>query len=286
MTPAAVPPLEFVQLPGLRMGFVQAGSPERPAVLLLHGFPEFHYSWRHQIPAFVNAGYRVVAPDQRGYNQTGKHGPYDVATLASDIRQLQGALGITRSQVVGHDWGACVAYEFAHRFRERVQKLAIMNGLHLNALADHMKVSRTQLRRIWYIFFFQLPWLPERALRSKDYAFLEQLLGRVPGMSAADVARYKHACAQPGALSAMLGWYRAVFRTALRELARPYIRNVPAETLLLWGMRDAALEYGVNDTLPRYVPNLRTHQIASADHWVQLEAPDEVNDVLLSFLAA
>ncbi|MBI5091216.1 MAG: alpha/beta fold hydrolase [Candidatus Hydrogenedentes bacterium] len=280
-----IEPVErFVQLPGLRMHYAVAGPEAGRPIILLHGFPEFWYSWRFQIPALVQAGFRVYMPDQRGYNLTDKHGPYDVGTLTLDIAQFQDALGIARCPIAGHDWGAVVAWAFAARFPERVEKLVVMNGPHPNAYLDACRRHFAQIRKSWYIYFFQLPWLPERMIRRNDFAVLNRVF-RALRMSPEDVQRYKAALSQLGALTAMIGWYRAMVRGLVRSrFAAPHAR-ITAPTCVIWGERDVALDRACNETLPHYVDDLRIHYLPNANHWVQMHRPDEVNSLLLSFLA-
>jgi epoxide hydrolase 4 len=281
-----IPPLEFVTLrSGLRMGFFDVGPRDGQPVLLLHGFPEFHYSWRMQWPALTQAGYRVIAPDQRGYNLSGKHGPYDLATLARDMADLQDALGITQCDVAGHDFGGAVAYALAAHFPQRVRKLGILNAPHPDAYLDALRSTVEQRKKSWYVFFFQLPFLPERRLARNNFAFVEQLFAGAGATTPSDIARYKTACAQPGALHAMIGWYRALGRGALARGLRGSLPIVRAETCVIWGERDLALSKDVNITLARHVPNACFAYLTEASHWVQLDAPEAVNQRLIEHFA-
>jgi len=273
----------YVDLRGLRMHYAEAGPPDGAPIILLHGFPEFWYSWRLQIPALAAAGYRVIAPDQRGYNLSSKDGPYDIATLTADIAHLQDALGIASSHIAGHDWGGAVAWAFAAAYPERTDRLVILNAPHLNAYEDTVRRHPRQLLKSWYILFFQLPRLPEWSLRAGDYAVLRRAFARVPHMTAADIARYTDAWARPGALSATVGWYRAMARGIIAHRGNLPALRVASPTLVIWGERDAVLDRACNDTLPRYVPDLRINYLP-ASHWVQLDKPDEVNRLLLAFL--
>ncbi len=275
----------YAELPGLRLHYVTAGPTDGQPVILLHGFPEFWYSWRFQIPALAAAGYRVIAPDQRGYNLSGKGGPYDVATLAGDVAHLQETLGIASSHIVGHDWGGGVAWAFAAMYPQRTRRLVIMNAPHLDAYQDTVRRHPRQILKSWYMLFFQLPAVPEWSIRRDDYALLEWMFSQVaPGrMTPDDLRRYKAACSQRGALSAMLGWYRTLPRALLIERRRPTLR-VAAPTCVIWGENDQALEKSCNETLPRYVQDLRVHYLTGASHWVQMDRPDEVNRLMLDFL--
>jgi epoxide hydrolase 4 len=277
----------WVDLPGLRMHTVREGPESGPAVILLHGFPEFWYSWRFQIPALAQAGFRVIVPDQRGYNLTEKHGPYDVGTLVNDIVRLQDAAGIPRSHVVGHDWGAVVAWALAALRPERVDKLAILNGPHPNAYLETCKRHPRQIAMSWYIGLFQIPGVAERLVRANDFQVLDKMFSKIPDryMTREDIGKYKDALRQPGALSAALGWYREMPRrlmTGSMALSNPHIA---APTLVVWGERDPALAKECNDPLPNYVPDLRVHYLPNAGHWVQMDHPDEVNRQLLDFFS-
>lgn len=156
----------FANLPGLRMHYVEAGPANGAPVILLHGFPEFWYSWRFQIPALAAAGYRVVAPDQRGYNLSGKEDPYDLDTLTRDVANLQDAPGIARSHIVGHDWGGAVAWAFAAAYPARTDRLVVMNAPHLNAYQDTIRRLPRQLLKSWYVAFFQILRLPEWSMHA------------------------------------------------------------------------------------------------------------------------
>jgi len=275
----------FIDLPHLRMHYAVAGPEQGPPIILLHGFPEFWYSWRFQIPVLAQAGYRVYAPDQRGYNLTDKQGPYDVATLTRDVANFQDVMGIATCPIVGHDWGAVVAWSFAARYPKRVEKLLILNGPHPNAYLDACKHHFRQIRKSWYIYFFQLPWLPERLLRRKDFAALDRVFAALR-MNSDDIARYKSALAQPGALTAMIGWYRFMVRGMFRNRFKSPVARIGVPTCVIWGERDLALDSTCNDTLCRYVPNLVIHRLPDANHWVQMHRPDAVNALLLAYLRA
>lgn len=274
-------------LPGLRMHVVSAGPADGTPVLLLHGFPEFWYSWRFQMRTLAAAGFRAIAPDQRGYNLTDTQGPYDVATLVYDIVQLQHALGLSRTHIVGHDWGAVVAWALAAMQPEQVDRLAILNGPHPNAYFETLKAHPQQLAMSWYIGLFQLPGIAERFVRANDFEMIDKLFARIPDayLSPADIEHYKRALRREGALSAALGWYRAIPKRMLSgglTLSQP---QVAAPTLVIWGERDRALSKQCNEPLPRYVQNLRVEYLPAAGHWVQMDHPEEVGRLLLEHFA-
>jgi pimeloyl-ACP methyl ester carboxylesterase len=281
----------------LVLRYIEAGT--GPLVLLLHGFPDFSYGWRYQIEALAAAGYRAVAPDLRGYNLSSKPrrvGAYDLPVLAADVVALVRALGEERaSAIVGHDWGGVIAWHVAERHPEVLDRLVILNSPHPAAFARELR-TLDQLARSSYVFFFQLPWLPELVLRGDgSYApllgALRRMVRRPDAITAADLERHRDALAQPGALTAALNYYRAFGRRMLRRALRngtpaPTDRSatVQAPTLLLWGERDPALSPRLAQGLERWVPHLEVHRFHDAGHWVQLDETEAVNDLLIRWL--
>jgi len=273
---------------GVRLHYVEAG--EGPLVLLLHGFPAFWYAWRDQIPALAAAGYRVVAPDMRGYNLSEKPPgviSYRVEALTADVAALIRHLGVEWATVVGHDWGGAVAWQLPVFHPEVVERLAVLNAPHPGALLRELRTLE-QLRRSWYIAFFQLPWLPELALRAGDAALLRRLLRQDPvrpgAFDDADIQRYVDALMQPGAATATLNYYRALVQRNPLELSRQLQQPVAVPTLLIWGQQDRFLGPRLTEGLARWVPDLRIERIADAGHWVMADAPERVNELLLAFL--
>lgn len=274
---------------GVRLTWMDAGS--GPLIVLLHGFPEFHYSWRHQVPALVDAGYRVLAPDLRGYNLSAKPPgvrSYRVEALVADVLGLIHQTGSERAAVVGHDWGGVVAWHLAAWHPEVVERLIILNAPHPAAYLRELRRLH-QLLGAWYVFFFQLPLLPELLLRAGDFALLRRMLRQQPVIPEAftdvDVRLYKRALAMPGALTAALHWYRAAFRRGPRldpRLAQP----LPVPTLVLWGDRDAYLDLRLLEGLEQWVPGVRIERLHGVSHWVQNDAPAAVNRRMLEFLTA
>ena len=257
---------------GVRLHVASAGPADGPLVVLLHGFPEFWYGWRHQIAALAEAGLRVVAPDQRGYNLSDKPAgiaAYRLDTLANDIVHLTAALGCERFAVVGHDWGGVVAWQVAARFPERVTRAAILNAPHPATLRPYARRHPSQLAKSWYVAFFQLPALPELALRADGFWVLRRVLRRTsrPGtFSGADFARYREAWAQPDALSAGLNWYRA-----LRLAAPPPEVPVRVPVRVIWGDRDAFLDGGLAEAGAALCDDCEVFHLSGATHWVQHE---------------
>lgn len=281
-------PLEHHYVPtnGLRLHVVQAGPATGPLVVLLHGFPEYWASWRAQLLALAAAGYRVWAPDQRGYNLSDKPlgiSAYALPTLAADIIGLLDAAGCQQASIVGHDWGGIVAWYLAAHYPARIACTTIINVPHPAVVLPNLWRVPSQLARSWYIGFFQLPGLPERLIRRRNWRFGAQaLLGTSrPGtFSAAEVARYKVAWAQPGALTAMLNWYRALRLPA----SAPWPR-IPGPVQIIWGKHDAFLDARLAQLSLQKCTSGQLHYFPDATHWVQLEEADVINDLLRTFLA-
>ena len=277
----------YADLGDVRLHYVEAG--EGPLVLLLHGFPQFWYEWRHQIPALVEAGFRVVAPDMRGYNLSDKPlgvRAYRVELLACDVERLILACGERTATVVGHDWGAIVAWIAAMRYPRRVGRLAILNVPHPARFLDGL-LSPGQLLRSSYMFFFQIPRLPEKVIRAGDFALLRSALIKDPVrpevFTAEDIERYVEVIARPGALTATLNYYRALLRNP-RE-TRALLERIEAPVLVIWGERDRFLSRRLAEPPRLWVPNLlRVERLPDASHWVAEDRPLQVNTLLLDFL--
>jgi pimeloyl-ACP methyl ester carboxylesterase len=279
----------YADLGEVRLHYVEAG--EGPLVVLLHGFPEFWFSWRFQIPALVAAGFRVVAPDMRGYNLSSR--PSGVAAyrgdiLAGDIRDLIRERGAESAHVVGHDWGAAVAWLTAMNHPDVVRHLGILNLPHPRRFLHGLR-RPGQLVKSWYVFFFQVPWLPERLVRADRWrAFREgfERDARPGAFTAEDIDRYVEAWSQPGAATATINYYRAAFRRSPRH-TRSLMHTVKAPTLVIWGARDRYLSAELAEPHRADVPNLeRVVYLPEASHWVQHDEPQRVSELLVEFLSA
>ncbi len=275
-----------MQANGVRLHVVEAGPRDGPPVVLLHGFPELWYGWRRQIGPLAEAGFRVIVPDQRGYGRSDKPAgvaAYRIETLAADIVGLLDAAGVERASVVGHDWGAVVAWWLALAHPERVSRLAILNVPHPAVMRRHLVSSPRQMARSWYVFFFQLPGLPERFLARDGFANLARAVrsGRRGTCTDEDLAVYREAWAQPGALTAMVNWYRAALRTGGQRL--PRIR-VGVETLVLWGARDRFLGREMAGESAALCDRGQLEVFEKATHWLQHDEAEAVNDRLVRFL--
>jgi pimeloyl-ACP methyl ester carboxylesterase len=271
---------------GVRLHYVEAGS--GPLVVLLHGFPDFWWSWRLQVPALVEAGYRVVAPDQRGYAESEKPRDwraYRVETLAADVAALvRVELGEERAFVVGHDWGAAVAWMVATLHPEVVEKLAILNVPHPDTMQRTLRSSRKQLLNSWYMFFFQIPWLPEHLLGWTGRRALAQAFrdARPGTFTDDDLDRYVAALNGADGFRGPINWYRAALRTPIQRMRRLY-RPIPAEVLVIWGEQDRFLIASMAEPSRELVPHVRVERLSEASHWVQLDEPERVNALLTGF---
>ncbi|HEX4962847.1 MAG TPA: alpha/beta hydrolase [Thermoanaerobaculia bacterium] len=272
---------------GVRLHAVEAGPADGPLLILLHGFPEFWYGWRRQIGPLAAAGFHVLAPDQRGYNLSGKPrrvASYGLDRLAGDVVALIGQAGAAKAHVVGHDWGGVVGWWLGTRHPESVDRLALLNIPHPLVMERTLWHSSVQRKKSHYIFFFQLPWLPEHAFRRHGFAYAEKALrasSRPGTFSDEDVALYKEAWSQPHAVRSMIHWYRAALRARPRVPPNPRV-SVP--TLLIWGTRDRSLGQEMAEPSLALCDHGRLELIPEATHWVQLEEPERVNRLLVEFL--
>lgn len=278
---------QFFQTNGITLHAVTAGPKNGPLVILLHGFPEFWYGWRHQIDVLANAGFRVLAPDQRGYNLSDKPqrlGAYRLDDLALDVVGLIAAEGREQACIVGHDWGGAVAWWLALKHPQRVARLAILNAPHPLVMRRHIFASKAQRRKSWYFFFFQIPFLPERRLRKDNWAVgvkALQATSRAGAFSEEDFARYREAWSQPGAARGMINWYRACLQKMPRMNFDP---RITPPTLVIWGMQDRFLLRAMAQASAQLCKNGKAVLIEEATHWVQHEEPQRVNALLTEFL--
>lgn len=266
---------------------VAAGPKNGPVVLLLHGFPEFWYGWHKQIDPLAAAGFRVIVPDQRGYNKSSKPSgvcSYALTELVSDVIAIADQLGQERIFLAGHDWGAAVAWSVALLHPNRVAKLAILNVPHPSVMRRYLMKNRSQLRKSWYMFFFQLPYLPEAFLSASNFRRgAASLAGSSrPGtFSEDDLAQYRAAWSQPGALTAMIHWYRAAFRYR----AKFSDRTVRVPTRILWGLRDRFLMAEMAQDSLRYCTQAELIPFPEATHWLQHEEPARVSQIFVDFFS-
>lgn len=275
---------EYIDTNGIRLHYVTQGSGE--LMLMLHGFPEFWYSWRQQIPEFAR-DYKVVALDLRGYNDSDKPKQRSAYVMDEFIKDVEGVirgLGYDRAIIVGHDWGGAIAWNFAYSRPQMVERLIVINLPHPAKMAEGLR-SPQQLLRSSYMFFFQLPEVPEALIQAGDYELLGRTLQQATVnknvFTPADIEAYKDAVSKRGALTAMLNYYRNL--THQRMLSSDWsILEVP--TLLIWGEGDVALGKELTYNTYAYVRNLQIKYIANAGHFVHQEQPQLVNQYIREFL--
>ena len=280
---------EFVEANGMRFSVATAGSGDRLA-LCLHGFPECWYSWHHQMSLLAELGYRVWAPDLRGYGESSRPPrvqDYSIENLLADIAGLIDASGARSVTLIAHDWGGLLAWWFALRKLRPLERLVVFNAPH--PTVGQERASWRQRMRSWYMLFFQLPRLPEMYM-GKDargvVRAMEQAAGRPDAFTPEELEIFRSSAALPGALTAMINYYRALVRGGgykrQLELGSPPI-EVP--TLLLWGTDDAAIGTELTHGMAPYVPDLTIRYVPGVGHWSQQEAPDKTNPILAAWLA-
>ena len=281
---ASVPAVETLEIPVGDMTFRAraAGPADGPLVLLLHGWPQTSYCWRTVLPALAEAGYRAVAPDQRGYSPGARPDgvdAYAAAHLVADVLAVADWLGGHDLHVVGHDWGGAVAWAIATRYPERLRSLTVVSTPHPAALRKALSEDLDQKKRSAYMLLFQAPAVPERALLALDAAGLRKVYGGLP----ADVVdEYLAVLTEPGALTATLNWYRA-----LRTWRDQPLGPVTVPTLYVWSDEDPALGRTAAEATAEHVDGpYRFEVLEDVDHWVPEVAGDRLNALLLEHLSA
>ncbi len=292
-TPSWNPPadsgiaIRFVETRGLTFEVAESGEGDHLA-LCLHGFPELHYSWRHQIPLLAKKGYRVWAPNLRGYGDTDRPvgvRQYAVDHLIQDVADLIDASGASKVTLIAHDWGAIIAWLFAITKLRPLERLIIMNVPHPQPARREIRKWR-QMRKSWYIFFFQLPWLPELILKRHDGKAAGRLIAETSCNKerfGPDVQRvYSAAAMRPRARTAMVNYYRALLRH--REVVDGGDFTVDVPTLMVWGEEDVAIDIHCTHGTKEWVPELTLKTLPGVSHWVQQDAPDQVNAIVADWL--
>jgi pimeloyl-ACP methyl ester carboxylesterase len=277
----------------MQMHFVAAG--EGPVVVLLHGFPETHRSWDLQVPALVQAGFRVITPDLRGYGSTDRpRNGYELQNLGRDIVALIHAVSKEPVSLVGHDWGGAVAWHVASRHPLELERLVVLNCPHPVRMLEALLSDPDQLRRSWYMFFFQLPMLPEWWLTKDEGANLVRLFRasfrspRKPPPEILEASR--KSLLEPGASRAAIAYYRHALRSWFHPLRMGKVRrsypSIDAPVTLIWGQGDVALGERLIDGTERFARRLEVVRIPGAGHFVHQEEPDLVNEHLIERLRA
>ncbi|TVT28244.1 alpha/beta hydrolase [Salinicoccus cyprini] len=277
---------EYIQTNGIQLHVAVSGPEDGELVVLLHGFPEFWFSWRKQIRVLAGAGYRVVAPDQRGYNKSDKpegKNAYSINKLEQDIAGLIEYYGYDNAAVIGHDWGGGVAWQLAGTHPEKVNRLVVLNMPHPAAFPKVLAKTPSQGLRSSYMLFFQIPMLPEKIMSSKDYAYMAQALvqtSRKGTFTEDDLDAYRIAWARPRALTSMLNWYRALPAN---------MKHIPKHTIempvkIIWGTGDQFLSKKLAEESLKYASSSSVEWVEEGTHWVHQEQPEYVNEQILQFL--
>lgn len=277
-----------VRLNGVNLHWVEAGPIDGLPVILLHGFPEFWYAWRHQIPALAAAGFRTLAVDMRGYGNSSKPprvSDYRIETLVADVAALIDHVG-GRAHLVGHDWGGVVAWYAGMLIRDRLNRLVILNAPHPAAYLREVRRPRQALRS-YYVFLFQLPWLPEALIAAGDFWALRRMFRKDPvrPFLDADTDAYVRAFSGPRGLTGPINYYRAAFRAGPSRLGSRVTR-IKTPTLLLWGLRDRYLVPELTHGLEQHVRDLHVERHPAATHWIQHDEPEWVNERMIKHLRA
>jgi pimeloyl-ACP methyl ester carboxylesterase len=276
----------YVETNGVRLHVVMAGDSGGKPIILLHGFPEFWYGWHHQIPALVGAGFRVIIPDQRGYNLSDSPKgtrPYRLDELGGDIIGLVDQFGYIKVDLVGHDWGAGVAWWLAINFPDRIKHLGILNVPHPAVMEDSLRRSPHQMLKSWYILFFQIPGMPDWLMQLNNFSLAFALLrssGKPSTFTEGDLMEYRKAWTNSKGLTGMINWYRALFR---HRTTSPADIRVHVPTLVLWGKRDVALSQDMAQKSIHLCDNGRLEFFENATHWVQHDEATAVNQELVAF---
>jgi pimeloyl-ACP methyl ester carboxylesterase len=270
---------EFIDTNGIRLHTIQAGPPDGDPVILLHGFPEAWFGWEKQILALAKAGFRVFAPDQRGYNLSTKPvgaDKYQTKYLVKDIIGLARSLDLDSFYLAGHDWGAIIAWSLAMVAPRRIKRLAIANVPHPAVFSSYLRTHPSQMIKSWYAMFFQLPWIPERFVKARNWKFMINAMPKYWDEDQRD--RYREAWGQPGAITAMINWYRSAFG---RSSTQNTNKQIEPETLIIWGKQDPHLSWQMAEPSLEYCRDGRLVFFEDASHWVQHDKAEEVSQLLI-----
>jgi epoxide hydrolase 4 len=290
---------KYIQTNGITLHTIIDGDDNGEPIIFLHGFPEFWYSWRKQIPFFVQKGYRVIVPDQRGYNLSDKPtdiGEYRISVLATDIVGLMDALGYDKVHLVGHDWGGGAAWWGSTMFPNRLKSLSILNVPYPSIMLKHFTSGNIlQLAKSWYMFFIQIPTLPEALTSIGNYQGMVNLLKNTAlagSFSDEDLEKYREAWSRPNAMRSMMNWYRAMFQGAIKgggsrpkgENAAKSKQKLSVPTLLLWGEKDVVLDKSLAEPSINLCEDGELVYFPKSTHWIQHDEPDDVNRYIYEFV--
>lgn len=277
---------QYYTLPAIKMHVIEAGPAAGKPILFLHGFPDFWYGWKDQIAYFADRGYRVIIPDQRGYHLSDKPKgvkAYQCKHLMADICNLVQALDLEDVHLVGHDWGGIISWLLGIYHPQHFKTITILNAPHPGVL--RRRISTKQILRSWYVYLFQLPWIPEWLFGRNNFKLLRNSMLKMalPGtFSATDMQRYTQAW--KGSLRTMINWYRAIRRSKELgdNLKEP--KAVLKPLLLLWGKQDLSLDFSLAKASIGFAINGSMQSFPDATHWLQHEKSAEVNRAILNFI--
>jgi len=270
---------EYILTNGIKLHTVLAGSPGGKPVFLLHGFPEAWFGWEKQIKPLVEAGFRVIVPDQRGYNLSDKPigvDQYQMKVLVDDILGLADKLGYEQFYLAGHDFGAMVGWSLALREPGRVKRLVTANVPHPAVFKSYLRSHPTQMLKSWYAFFFQIPWLPEKMVSARNWKFMTSAMPDY--FSEGELNRYREAWRQPGAITVMINWYRATFGSSKSTKTS---NTIQPPTLIIWGKKDPHLSHQMGPLSLEYCQDGKLVYFEDATHWVQHDKASEVSQLLI-----
>jgi epoxide hydrolase 4 len=281
----------FANSNGIKIHYITLGESSKPLVILLHGFPEFWYSWRNQIRELAKH-FNVVAADMRGYNDSDKPKGvrnYAMDLLTGDVKELIRHVGYERATIIAHDWGGSVAWRLALDYPSVVEKLIVLNSPYPSIFAHHLKTNPRQMLKSWYMFFYQIPAIPEMLLGRTLYSALKKNMQgwsyNKNAFTDDDIQRYVDAIKKPGALNATLNYYRARFRYKNQLFRKDEGRQIQSPTLVIWGKNDRALGVEMTNGMEKHFANsFEIKFIDRCSHWVQHEYPELVNEYILDFL--
>ena len=270
---------EYLSTNGIRLHTALAGPEDGKPVFLLHGFPDAWFGWEAQIQPLAEAGFRVIVPDQRGYNLSDKPKgvtSYQMDTLVEDIIGLADTLGYDQFCLAGHDFGAMVSWNLAVQHAERLKRLAIANVPHPTVMRNYLRTHLSQMLKSWYAVFFQLPGLPERLVKVNNWQFL---ISAMPDdLTTKERNRYRKSWAQSNAMTSMINWYRA----SLRQLGKSSVSSkIQVPTLILWGQQDPHISYEMAPLSVIPCQDGRLVTFEDATHWVMHDKPKEVSQLLI-----
>ena len=273
---------DFLEVNGIKLHTASSGPQDGEPVILLHGFPDAWFGWEYQISFLASAGYRVIIPDQRGYNLSDKprgSSNYRMELLVNDLVGLADELNLGRFSLAGHDFGGMVAWWTAIYFPERIKRMIIANAPHPKVMREVLKRDFGQLRKSWYTFFFRIPRIPEWFVRSRNWKMLTSVMAK--NLTEDQLNRYRESWAQPNAIGSMINWYRA-FGKKFNKKASSLEVSIP--TLILWGKKDPYLSYKMAPLSEKMCLEGQLETFEEASHWVHQDDSDRFNQSMISFL--